>query len=78
MGISVRPRLRWQWRKLAVATARSGVVKFPSPAELPVAQGLLLSFFSSACSCRLVPVKTLFCFRLAFVISCWFLIVNFD
>ena len=45
MGVSVRPRLRWQWRKLAVATARSGVVKFPSPAELPVAQGLLLSFF---------------------------------
>ena len=59
MGVAVRPRLRWLWRKLAVAAALSGAVKLLSPAELSVAEGLLLSS-SSACSCRLVPVNTSF------------------
>ena len=59
MGVAVRPRLRWLWRKLAVAAALSGAVKLLSPAELPVAEGLLLSS-SSTCSCRLVPVNTSF------------------
>ena len=57
MGVTVRPRLRWLWRKLAVAAALSGAVKLLSPAELPVAEGLLLSSSSVQVSCIVPPLS---------------------
>ena len=56
MGIVVRPRLWWLWRKLVVAAALSGAVKLLSPAELPVAEGLLLSS-SVQVSCIVPPLS---------------------